>query len=88
LQQKIFKKKRVACENVDFEKIFDVTSNDPVATAMIITPAFIDTVMQLIKKTGNMYEFLFQENNLYIKRVIKKTYLDINTEHDMTHNVL
>ncbi len=54
---------------------------------MIVTPAFMDRIVQLTKKTGNRYEFLLQKNTMYIKRAIAQKYLDINTNNDITKNL-
>lgn len=81
------KKHRVELENVEFEKIFDVKCRDTITSRMIITPAFMDRIVQLTKKTGNRYEFLLQENIMYIKRVITWTYLDMDTHNNITKNL-
>jgi len=67
--------------------MFDVKCQDAVSSRMIITPAFMDRVVQLTKKTGNKYEFLIQDNLMYIKRIINDKYLDINTNSDITKNL-
>lgn len=67
---------RVKLENIEFEKLFDVKCTDQVTSRMILTPAFMNRIVEFVKKTGNTYEFLFQENSVYIKRHINGTYLE------------
>jgi len=81
------KRVRVQLENIEFEKLFDVYCDDPIASRMIVTPAFMDRIVQLVQKTNNQYEFLFRSNILYIKRKIQGPYLEVGTEKDMTKNM-
>lgn len=67
---------RIKLESIEFEKYFDVYSDDPVASRMIITPAFMDRVVRFIQKTESKYEFLFQSNIMYVKRLISGQYLE------------
>lgn len=78
---------RVKLENIEFEKFFDVYCEDQVTSRMIITPAFMDRLVQFVQKTGNQYEFLFRSNIMYVKRKISGTYLEAGTNTDMTKNL-
>ncbi len=87
----VFKNKkeklRVKLENIEFEKFFDVYCDDQVTSRMIITPAFMDRLVQFAQKTGNQYEFLFRSNIMYVKRKINGAYLEAGTSKDMTKNL-
>jgi Protein of unknown function (DUF3137) len=88
----IYKKKsiatnRIQLENLEFEKLFDVKCEDQVTSRMIITPAFMDRIVSFVQKTGNQYEFIFQQNNIYIKRQIQGTYLEVGTEKNILTNL-
>lgn len=80
-------KLRVKLENTEFEKFFDVYCDDQVTSRMIITPAFMDRLVQFSQKTGNQYEFLFRSNIMYVKRKINGAYLEAGTSKDMTKNL-
>lgn len=80
-------KLRVKLENIEFEKFFDVYCDDQVTSRMIITPAFMDRLVQFSQKTGNQYEFLFRSNIMYVKREINGAYLEAGTSKDMTKNL-
>ena len=80
-------KNRIALENTWFEKLFDVKCEDPVTSRMILTPAFMDRLTSFVEKTGNEYEFLFESNIIYIKRKIRKEYLEVGTERNILKNV-
>jgi hypothetical protein len=87
LQRIGYNKHRVQLENIEFEKLFDVRCDDQITSRMIITPAFMDRLVTLVKKTGNRYEFLLQNNIMYIKRQITGTYLEAGTEKNMLTNL-
>lgn len=72
---------------MEFEKIFDVKCDDQVTSRMILTPAFMDRIVTFVNKTGNQYEFLLQNNVMYIKRQIIGKYLEAGTERNMLTNV-
>ncbi len=85
--RKRFNKTRVKLENITFEKLFDVRCEDQVTSRMILTPAFMDRLVSFVEKTGNQYEFLFQQNVMYVKRKIHWAYLEAGTEKDITKNL-
>jgi hypothetical protein len=85
--KKLANKNRVKLENIEFEKHFDIKCEDQVTSRMIITPAFMDRIVQFVEKTGNRYEFIFQENVMYVKRHISGTYLEAGTEKNMLTNL-
>jgi Protein of unknown function (DUF3137) len=87
LQNKDMNTDRVALENIAFEKLFDVQCEDQVTSRMILTPAFMDRLVSFVEKTGNQYEFLFQQNIMYVKRKIHWSYLEAGTEKDITKNL-
>lgn len=87
LNIKHINKNRVQLENIEFEKLFDVKCEDQIASRMIITPAFMNRIVQFVEKTGNRYEFVFQENVMYVKREISGNYLEAGTEKNMLTNL-
>gem|GEM_PF-5124464 len=54
---------------------------------MIITPAFMDRLVNLSKKTKRKYEFILQNNTIYIKWKLESSYLEINTWKKITTNI-
>jgi Protein of unknown function (DUF3137) len=80
-------KNEVKLENIEFEKLFDVECEDQITSRMILTPAFMDRLVSFVQKTGNQYQFLFQQNVMYVKRTINQNYLEAGTERDITKNL-
>ena len=80
-------KNRVKLESIEFEKLYDVQCLDQVTSRMIITPAFMDRLVQLSQKTKNKYEFLFRWDVFYVKWNLSKSYLEINTWKKITKNI-
>lgn len=37
---------------------------------MVLTPAFMDRLVTFVGKTGGKYEFLFEDDNLYVKKIL------------------
>jgi len=80
-------KNRVTLEDVEFETLFDAHCEDQVTSRMILTPAFMMKMVDFVKKTGNTYSFLFTNNTVYIKRKIKKKYMEVGTSKNIFKNV-
>jgi len=80
-------KNRVKLESIEFEKLYDVQCLDQVTSRMIITPAFMDRLVQLSQKTKNKNEFLFRWDVFYVKWNLSKSYLEINTWKKITKNI-
>lgn len=78
---------RVILENLDFEKLFDVHSDDQVESRMIITTAFMDRLVNLVNKTKRKYNFLFRDNVFYVKWNISSWYLEVNTWKKISSNI-
>lgn len=78
---------RVQLENIEFEKVFDVKCEDQITSRMILTPAFMDRIVQFVQKTNHQYEFLFESNILYVKRHILSSYLEAGTEKNILTNL-
>jgi len=78
---------RIKLENIEFEKIYDVICEDQISSRMIITPAFMDRLVNLSKKTKRKYEFILQNNTIYIKWKLESSYLEINTWKKITTNI-
>lgn len=71
-----FFQNRIKLENTEFEKFFNVYSNDQIESRMLITPAFMDRLLEFSKKTNNKYEFFFFEDYFYLKRYIFNNFLE------------
>lgn len=82
-----FQKKRVVLEDIEFEKMYDVRCEDEVSSRMILTPIFMEKLVNFTKKTGNQYSFFFTNNTVYIKRKIIKKYMEVGTRRNMFENV-
>ena len=54
---------------------------------MIITPAFMDRLVAFVHKTRGSYEFMLQNNTMYIKKNITHGYLEAGTEKNMLTNL-
>ncbi len=77
---------RVKLENVEFEKIFDVRCEDQIMSRMLLTPAFMDRLVTFVKKTGGKYEFLFENETLYVKKKLNGGFLEINPIKNVASN--
>lgn len=80
-------RKRVRLENVEFEKYFDVHCEDQIGSRMIVTPAFMDRLVQLAKSSKFRYELLYKSDRFYIKWNVDDSYLEINTWKNIRENV-
>ena len=47
----------------------------------------MDRLVSFIQKTGGEYEFLLQNNIMYIKKLLKREYLEAGTEKNMLTNL-
>lgn len=79
-------KKRVTMENVDFEKSFDVLSDDPVESRMFVTPSFMTKLLDFSKKTNKKYEFYFKGNEVYIKGNLSRDYMEFSLNKNVFAN--
>ena len=86
-QLKDNRKNHVQFEHMEFEKLFHVKCEDQVTSRMIITPAFMDRIVSFVNKTWNEYEFLMQDNIMYIKRRIYGGYMEIWTGKNILNNL-
>lgn len=67
--------------------MYDVRCEDDISSRMILTPVFMEKLLNFTKKTGNQYSFLFTNNTVYIKRKIVKKYMEVGTRKNMFENV-
>lgn len=74
-------------EDIEFEKMYDVRCEDEISSRMILTPVFMEKLVNFTKKTGNQYSFLFSNNTVYIKRKISGAYMEVGTRRNMFENV-
>ncbi len=60
---------KVQLENLDFEAAFDVYCADPLEARMLLTPAFMERLLNYSQKLGKnrVYEFYFQDNYFFAK---------------------
>lgn len=67
--------------------MYDVRCEDEISSRMILTPVFMEKLVNFTKKTGNQYSFLFSNNTVYIKRKISGAYMEVGTRRNMFENV-
>lgn len=53
---------------------------------MLLTPAFMDRLVTFVKKTGGKYEFLFENETLYVKKKLNGGFLEINPIKNVASN--
>ncbi len=78
---------KINLENIDFEKLYNVYSEDQITSRMIVTPAFMDRLILLTRRTKRKYTFLFRNNYFYIKWELNGPYLRLNTWDIFKKNV-
>ncbi len=54
---------------------------------MIVTPSFMDRLVQFSKNSKYQYEFLYEKNCFYVKWNVNDGYLEINTWKKITTNI-
>ena len=78
---------KIFLEDVNFNKKFDVYCDDEIGSRMILTPAFMQRIIDFTSKTKQAYSFLFTNNTVYIKRKIQWKYLEVWTWRDLFKNI-
>ena len=78
---------RVKLENVEFEKLFDVKCEDQIMSRRVLTPAFMDRLVNFVKKTNGKYEFMFEGETLYVKKILTGSFLEVDVMKNMKENV-
>lgn len=73
-------KRRVKLENIEFEKEFDVFSDDWIESRKLLTPSFMYRLVDYVNKINHkrVYELFFYKNFCYIKYNFLKTNNFIN----------
>lgn len=68
-------KKRIKLENIDFEKEFDVYSEDKIESRVLLTPSFMYRLVDYVNKISRkrIYELFFKDDYIYVKYDILKT---------------
>jgi hypothetical protein len=74
-------------ENMGFEELFDVQSEDQITSRMILTPALMDHMVQFAKRSHNQYYFNFIGNLLYISRIVPNNYMEISIDKTPIENI-
>ena len=82
--------KRVKLENREFEKEFDVFSEDQIEARKILTPSFMYRLVDFVNKVhkNRVYEILFVDNTFYIKLSFLKTNKLRNSFSYRIHNFM
>lgn len=70
-------KKYVQLESIQFEKYFDVMSDDPIESRKLLTPSMMENLVGL-RKTGKKRELSFIEDTVYAKFDIQGSFLEVN----------
>lgn len=78
---------RVKLENVAFEKMFDVKCEDQIMSRRVLTPAFMDRLVNFVSKTNGKYEFMFENETLYVKKFLNGSFLEISVMKNLSENV-
>jgi len=78
---------KIDLENIDFEKMYNVYSEDQIESRMIVNPAFMEKITSLTRKTKRKYDFLFRDNYFYIKWYLDKNYLSIYNINNLSNIV-
>jgi len=65
----------VKLENIDFEKEFDVYSEDKIESRVLLTPSFMYRLVDYVNKISRkrIYELFFKDDYIYVKYDILKT---------------
>ncbi|MFK7780459.1 MAG: DUF3137 domain-containing protein [Candidatus Gracilibacteria bacterium] len=68
-------KKRIKLENIDFEKEFDVFSDDGIEARRLLTPSFMYRLVDFVNKINHkrIYEMYFHNNYFYLKYNLLRT---------------
>ncbi|MDQ1343640.1 MAG: hypothetical protein QG650_360, partial [Patescibacteria group bacterium] len=77
---------RVKLENIAFEKLFDVKCEDQILSRMVLTPAFMDRLVRFVEKTKGRYEFFFEGELLYVKKMLTGSFLEISGTKNLKNN--
>ena len=74
------KNKIVKMENIDFEKKFDVESEDEIEARKVLTPSFMYRILDFTNKVSQSrrYELYFNKNEIYIKHELTWKYLEFS----------
>lgn len=63
----INKNKIVEVDNLEFEEVFDVYTNDKIKAMVVLTPAVTNRMLDLYKKYGFEFQFKFVGNYMYFR---------------------
>ncbi len=74
---------RVALEDVEFEKLFEVYSEDQIEARYLLTTAFMERFKKIKQKYGDKLEAVFYENHLYLFLSSAKDYFDVPHNKDI-----
>lgn len=81
---------RVKVENIEFEKEFDVYSDDQIEARKLLTPSFMYRLVDFVNKISRkrVYELYFHENYFYLKYNIMSTNSLVNLNLFWSNNFL
>ena len=71
------KKIKLNINSPEFEKIYDIFTNDKISTSKILTPDLIQILMNFIHEHNIFSEIALSNNNLYLKIFINSSVTDI-----------
>ena len=87
-------KKRVKLENIEFEKEFDVYSEDQIESRKLLTPSFMYRLVDYVNKINKdrVYEMYFHKNIFYVKFNFLRTgwtknYMEISKWKNVFNNL-
>jgi len=79
----ITSKNRVKMENEEFEKIFDVYSENEVEARRLLTPKMMEKLVELVNKSWKKgWAFTFSWNKIYAKFDVHKDFLEVKGVDD------
>jgi len=72
----------------EFEKIFNVYSDDKIAIMQILTPDIMQEIMEFIKRTEVIPRFTIKENSIYIMFLMGNVFSTSLTEGTLDYKTL
>ena len=86
IYSKFLDKKRIKLENIEFEREFDVYSEDQIESRKILTPSFMYRILDFANKINKnrVYEFFFLWDEIYIKYDLLKSWKSSFMEIDFS----
>ena len=82
-------KNRIRLENIDFEKEFNVFSNDKILSRQVLNPAFMYRIYDYVNKVNKnrKYSFFIEKDYIYVKHEIAWDFLEISFFKSLFRNL-